>query len=329
MEYWLAFWWVFFVAVAICITVCTVGIEGAILFVPFFAVVFPLVTGQRLSPLEAVQIGLFTEIVGFTSSFIGFFRAKLIDYGISWKSIAIAVPFALGGGFLTYIVPAWVLLAVVVVILPVMGYLVLREAAEPCEACETGEPLLPAIAGGSGEGDGALRTLTDARGRSYAYAYSHDHRRSAVSAAGGLFEGLVGFGIGAAGITDLVVRKLPVRVAIGTSHMIIMMVAFAAVTPHFIELGRAGSVPWNIIIFTVPAVAIGGQIARHRARPPDDPQADHWAADDRPGADYSVPGGVSSGTGLEKMRTRRRQQIQGGERTWPGTGFFGPSHSFR
>jgi hypothetical protein len=28
MEYWLAFWWVFPIALAICITVCTVGISG-------------------------------------------------------------------------------------------------------------------------------------------------------------------------------------------------------------------------------------------------------------------------------------------------------------
>ncbi len=228
--------------------------------------VFPLLTGRHLSPLGAVQIGLLTEIVGFTSSFIGFYRAQRIDYGISWRSIIIAVPFALAGGFLTYIVPAWALLAVVVVILPVMGYLVLREAAAPCEACEVGEPLLLSIAGGAG--DGEFRRLTDAQGWSYLYGYTHDQRRTAVSAAGGLFEGLVGFGVGAAGITGLIVRQVPVRVAIGTSHMIIMMVAFAAVTPHFIELARSGSVPWNIIVFTVPAVAIGIAYLLMDQRPP-------------------------------------------------------------
>jgi len=56
-------------------------------------------------------------------------------------------------------------------------------------------------------------------------------------------------------------RGIPIRVAIGTSHMVIMIVAFAAVAPHIYKALAGGSIPWNIIAMTIPAVLIGGQVA--------------------------------------------------------------------
>lgn len=60
--YWLEFWWLFPIALGICVLVCSVGVEGALLFVPFYAVVFPWLAGVELVPLQAIQIGIFTEI---------------------------------------------------------------------------------------------------------------------------------------------------------------------------------------------------------------------------------------------------------------------------
>lgn len=258
MDYWLTYWWVFPFALTICIIVCTVGIEGAILFVPFFAVIFPLLSGQQLAPVEAIKIGLFTEIFGFTSSFLGFWRAKLIDYEISRTSIAVGVPAALAGGFATYWVSGALLLWIVTAALPMMAYLIFRSPSEH----GTDAPALPAAAfQGALTGPGPVKLLVDAANRTYRYHYRTDPARLLTSIAGGLFEGLVGFGIGAAGITDLFMRRVPVRVAIGTSSMVVAFVALAAAVPHFLKALATDGVPWNILIYTVPAVSIGGQIA--------------------------------------------------------------------
>lgn len=263
MDSLFTYWYVFPIAMGICITVCTVGIEGSILFVPFFALGFPLLSGQKLEPVEAIKIGLFTEIFGFTSSFFGFWRAKLIDYRISIFSIAVGVPLAVAGGLMTYVLPPQGLLLVVCASLPILSYLIylgpsqveleasIKEVAQP-------EPSLPVA---NPAKDDSRRFLVDKLGRRYAYHYRNDLRRIFAAGVGGLFEGLVGFGIGATGITDLVLRGIPVRVAIGTSHMVIMIVAFAAVAPHIYKALAGGSIPWQIIAMTIPAVLIGGQIA--------------------------------------------------------------------
>ena len=49
------------------------------LFVPFYTMVFPLL-GHHLEPVQAVEVGLLTEIFGFLSSTSAFWRAGLIDF---------------------------------------------------------------------------------------------------------------------------------------------------------------------------------------------------------------------------------------------------------
>lgn len=94
-NYWLEFWYIFPIAFAICVTVCTFGIEGAILFVPFFAIAFPLFA-YKLEQVQAISIGLMTEVFGFVSSLIAFSHAGLIDFHIAKRSGYLSVPFALG-----------------------------------------------------------------------------------------------------------------------------------------------------------------------------------------------------------------------------------------
>src|SRR5512146_422361 len=104
MAYWLEMWWVFPIALPICVTVCTLGIEGAILFVPFFTILFPLLA-FNLTPIQAISIGLITEVFGFASSLTAFWRAKLIDFNIAVGSALKSAPFALAGGILSFVIP--------------------------------------------------------------------------------------------------------------------------------------------------------------------------------------------------------------------------------
>jgi uncharacterized membrane protein YfcA len=79
---------------------------------------------------------------------------------------------------------------------------------------------------------------------------------------GGAFEGLVGFAVGEIAVTEQVMRRMPLRVAIGTNHLIIAGSATAAALTHLTAvLGGGGGFPWNIVAMTVPAVLIGGQLA--------------------------------------------------------------------
>lgn len=137
-EYWFAYWWLFPIALGICVLVCLVGVEGAILFVPFYAVVFPWMTDRPVTPLEAIQIGLITEIFGFTSSFVGFYRAALVDWRIGLISSAAGIPLALAGAVLAYRLPQPALLLIVAASLPLLAWY-LRRPVE-AESSRAGEP---------------------------------------------------------------------------------------------------------------------------------------------------------------------------------------------
>lgn len=89
------------------------GVSGAVLFVPIYTIIFPLL-GYHLQPVQAVQIGLFTEIFGFMSSTSAFWRRKLIDSRIASFALLFAVPTAILGGYLANRLPGnWLLLIIV------------------------------------------------------------------------------------------------------------------------------------------------------------------------------------------------------------------------
>ncbi len=268
--YWFEFWYIFPIALAVCITVCTFGIEGAILFVPFFALAFPLFA-YKLQPVQAVSIGLITEVFGFASSLMAFWYAGLIDFQIAKKSGYMSVPFALLGGFLSAMVPGKGLLFLAGVGLAGIAYQLHHSKHYVFEDGPSKAPkitmedafvrLRPDIDPRS-KGN-SFRTLVDRCRCTYTYHYNPDNRRNMVVSTGGIFEGLVGFGIGVFGVSDLMYRGIPIRVAIGTSHFVIMITALAALAPHVYEVLFSGTrtIPWNVVAMTIPAVLIGGQTA--------------------------------------------------------------------
>jgi hypothetical protein len=56
----------------------------------------------------------------------------------------------------------------------------------------------------------------DRQGRSCQCRRTNDRLRAAAMAVGGAFEGLVGFAVGEIAVTEQVMRRMPLRVAIGT-----------------------------------------------------------------------------------------------------------------
>lgn len=258
--YWFEYWYIFPVAMVICLTVCTIGIEGAILFVPFFTLVFPLLIAP-LEPVQAVAIGLITEVFGFASALIAWWMSGLIDLRIGKRAALFSIPFALAGGFFAYAIPSWLLLIFIGIAMAAIGSLLWRfQMDTPIDDSSSHKS---SMLNDNGKSE---HHLQDRWGRIYVYRYREDTRRLAVVGLGGLFEGLTGFGIGALGVADLIMRRIPVRVAIGTSHAIIAVTAVAAALPHVYEVAVAGRpMPWNIVVITVPAVIIMAQASSYVA----------------------------------------------------------------
>jgi hypothetical protein len=81
----------------------------------------------------------------------------------------------------------------------------------------------------------------DRQGRAYRYRRTNDRLRAAAMAIGGAFEGLVGFAIGEIAVTEQVMRRMPLRVAIGTNHLIIAGAAGAGHSRTSPRCSAAGS----------------------------------------------------------------------------------------
>ena len=219
------------------------------IFVPFFSIVFPLL-GHRLEPVQAVEVGLLTEIVGFMSSTSAFWRAGLIDFRIAGFALVFAVPAAVFGAYSAHSLPGYWLLVVVGVGLVLFAFLLIRETSD-------GD-------GSHNSEDGGAQPdeHTDSRGRIYRYHRQNDGWRVGAASVGGLFQGLVGFSAGELSTVEQVLRGIPVRLAAGNAHLIIAAASISAGATYLrIDATTGAKIPWNILAATVPAVLIGGQIA--------------------------------------------------------------------
>jgi uncharacterized membrane protein YfcA len=277
--YWTEYWWLFPVFVTGATIVNTVGISGSALFVPFLIFIFPLFA----HPLEAqtlVKIGLISESFGLSSSSIAFIQYGLVDRRLALALVLGGLPFVVAGALLSFVIPEPVFHALLGIALLTASYLLFKadlghgdSADQGQAAAADGGTTLPNDAdklGPAGVSTGADGTVTrvDRDGNAYEYDRSGYLRRFGNYSVGGTFQGLAGFGIGELGIISMLSSKIPVRVAIGTNHIVVATTAIIASLVHVFGGGLVGghtmdlsTTPWNMVVWTVPATVTGGQIA--------------------------------------------------------------------
>ncbi|NHX35218.1 MULTISPECIES: sulfite exporter TauE/SafE family protein [Halolamina] len=286
-AYWLEYWWLlpFFLLGATIVN--TVGISGSALFVPFLIFLFPLLAGETLTPETIVKVGLISESFGLSSSAVAFIQYGLVDRRLAATLVVGGIPFVVGGALLSFVIPAPLFHAALGLALIAAAFLMLKadlsheepdEAGESTDVAEaaadgSGESALPDDPGKPGEAgveaDEGRITRVDRAGDTYYYTWSGYLERFANYSIGGVFQGLAGFGIGELGIISQLRTDVPVRVAIGTNHIVVAVTAVLASIVHvfggqFVPGGHTlslASTPWNMVVFTVPATVTGGQIA--------------------------------------------------------------------
>jgi uncharacterized membrane protein YfcA len=280
-DYWLEFWWLFPVFLLGATIVNTVGISGSALFVPFLIFLFPL-AAQPLDPPTLVKVGLISEAFGLSSSSVAFVQYGLVDRRLALTLVGGSIPFVVGGALLSFVIPEPVFHALLGLALLAAAYLLFKidldhggggeDAAADGGPTATGGDLPDdsnklGPAGVRTAADGTV-TRVDREGDDYTYTRGGYVRRAANYSIGGTFQGLAGFGIGELGIISMLGTKVPVRVAIGTNHIVVALTAILASLVHVFGGGIVGghslslaSTPWNMVVFTVPATVTGGQIA--------------------------------------------------------------------
>jgi len=290
-SYWVEYWWLLPVFMLGATIVNTVGISGSALFVPFLIFLFPLVA-QPLSPSEIVLVGLVSESFGLSSSALAFVRYGLVDRRLAVSLVVGGLPFVVGGALASFVIPETVFYALLGIALLAASYLLFStdlghgdHSDDDADSEVEAEPDAGAVADGSGrdlpddaakpgpagvetDADG-LVTRVDNDGNEYTYDRAGYLERFGNYSVGGSFQGLAGFGIGELGIISMLRTNVPVRIAIGTNHIVVAVTAVVASLVHvfggaFVDVGHAldlQNVPWNMVVFTVPATVVGGQIA--------------------------------------------------------------------
>jgi uncharacterized membrane protein YfcA len=281
-SYWLEYWWLVLFFLLGATIVNTVGISGSALFVPFLIFVFPVIAGETLTPETLVKVGLISESFGLSSSALAFIQYGLVDRRLAFTLVAGGVPFVVAGALLSFVIPAPVFHLLLGLALMTASYLLFKADLGHEEPGETDEAAEMSADGGSmPDDDGKLGpagvetaadgtvTRVDRDGNDYSYSRRGYLERFANYSVGGVFQGLAGFGIGELGIISMLRTEVPVRVAIGTNHIVVALTAVLASLVHvfggqYVPGGHSislASTPWNMVVWTVPATVTGGQIA--------------------------------------------------------------------
>ncbi len=261
IGYWFELWWLFPIAFLISLSINMIGISSAALFVPFFILIFPLLA-YELSYIESVMVGLITESFGLASSALSFYLFGLTDTRIALYAIAGMLPFVFGGVIMATLVPESIILIMIAGLLLISAVFIFFEERL---RNHRRTPLIGSVMNCALPSEEAVVKKT-VDGEEYRYCRSiHGHaKRFFGFGIGGFFQGSVGFGAGELGLTSMMLSRIPTRIAIGTSHGIVAVTAISATLLHIgisVYSESSLSVPWNILVWTVPAVLISGKIS--------------------------------------------------------------------
>ncbi|MEX2595869.1 MAG: sulfite exporter TauE/SafE family protein [Salibacteraceae bacterium] len=252
MELTLDFWYLFPISIVIATLAMSSGIGGAVFFSPLFMLAL------KLEPKIAIGAALATELFGFSSGLVAYYKAKLIDFKLAKNLLIFSVPAAIIGSYYADLVPPVILKTIFAIGLLFIGFQLFNAwRKEEREKHETEHHK---------EFEQNYESeLVDATGKSFKYTVCNKNMGRSFAAIGGAFVGMISVGLAELQEYHLVARcKVPTPVAVGTSIFVVVITVLVASVGHFYEFfsegGEVLNEVMNVIIYTIPGVIIGGQI---------------------------------------------------------------------
>ncbi|MGF1734884.1 sulfite exporter TauE/SafE family protein [Photobacterium satsumensis] len=252
MELSFEFWYLLPIATVISTIAMSSGIGGAVFFSPLFMLAL------NLDPKIAIGAALATELAGFSSGLLAYYKAKLIDFKLAKNLLMFSIPAAIVGSQYASLIPPMVLKAIFAVGLLFIGTQLF--SAWRKEEREKNEKITKDEFSQTYESE-----LIDSEGKVYRYTVCNPAIGKTFSAIGGAFVGMISVGLAELQEYHLVARcRVPTPVAVATSIFVVVLTVLTASVGHFIEFAHHGGDSLNqvvnIILFTVPGVIVGGQI---------------------------------------------------------------------
>lgn len=249
-------------SVAVSTCAISAGIGGAALFAPIFLIIFPIMGPQY--PLEsstaAVASAILVESFGFTSGLVGYFRRGLIDYTLAVPFLLISIPAAIVSAKYLSFDPIILKCIYTILMLSISVSLFTKPSSINVEERSTSASI-----NFNAVHDQMIQKV-DKSGIEYLYPKLNiNPQLQFLSLCGGLLTGCLGVGIGELTLPQLLNNTVPVPIAAATSTLVVALTAWSSAFVQVQELiaSPAGlsAIPWKLIIYMLPGVIIGGQIA--------------------------------------------------------------------
>lgn len=249
----LQYWYMLPVAIAIATIATASGVGGATFFAPLFLLALDLL------PDVAIGAALITEVFGFASGLFAYARKRLIDYRLGMVLLAITVPMALLGVWMSELIEPHTLKAI-------LGAGLFAVAANSLRAPK-GEDIVRldrAIQEQYG-GEKAETCLTTAEGERICYTVCNRTEGRLIAGLGGLFKGMIATGLGELDDHLLLERcHVPSKISVATGAFVILFTTMSAAVGHLVRVALAGGpdlkTMLSLVIFTIPGVILGGQL---------------------------------------------------------------------
>ncbi len=247
----LHYWFMLPISILIATIAMASGVGGATFFSPLF------ILGLRLSPEVAIGTALITEVFGFASGVWAYAHKKWIDYRLAALLLMVTIPAAFLGTWLAGWVPAEFLKTVLGLGLVAVALSFLR-SPEQADVRRMDAAILEDF-------PTPQRILVTAQGEEIAYTVCNQAEGRTIAGVGGLFVGMISTGLGELNSYFLLQRcRVPSRVSVATSVLVVAVTALVASIGHFVNFFRSGGdvlpTVLSIVIFTVPGVVLGGQL---------------------------------------------------------------------
>jgi len=266
------------ISLLICITVCTLAMEAAVIFVPAFIFLFPrIVNGfPSVSPNEAIGLAITVEVFGYTSSVLGYWFRRQVDLRLSLRLLVFTIPAAIIARIIAFFVPEDGLLVIFGFVLIGLAGIIFRsyrnEVRHTCLLCGD------SIAAMRMDSENPVKTTkTCQESQTHKVKKYPDIGQAVIFnmidklilSSAGLFAGITGVAVGEISNTFLSIRKkIPVKISTGTAALVLHITILSALCANltvlfgdieFIDVEEI-VIPWKIAFILAPVVILGGQI---------------------------------------------------------------------
>ncbi|APV43718.1 hypothetical protein Dform_00358 [Dehalogenimonas formicexedens] len=266
----MVYWFMLPACIVIAATAMATGISGTAMLTPFLILAFPLLSVPLLTTGQAIGMALFTEFFGFISGVIGYHQKKLIDYRAAKKLLMVSIPTIIIFSLVSQYVPG--LLMKIIYGIMMLGLAIYLGISAPGTVRNPKIKVLPEmVKRAPKQGTCEERVLTASDGKKYQYEFCDQMSGKLMTGIGAAMEGLISVGLGEFEMPHLVKQcKIPVAISAGISVFVIAVTVLAGSMTAIATLIKnegVHSIPWNLIVYTIPGAVIGGQIgSRYQGR---------------------------------------------------------------